>query len=513
MAASIQANGSLQSEEAASWPLDVRYPPLKLLRHARSENAIIWQGKTGECLCRMIAVLIILWTVGLTLILFEPRKQTSRWLAGLVFCGSSGALSAVISDYILPYGERTGYSADAMLWLDRAQAASSLVQYYGLPFTFAMFAAHYNPQRLPEAWRRALPYALMAPAVFIMLTVRPLHPLPFRAVVFWALPVVALGAYLILSRRETLYLLRRNHRYTALAIVPAVVFSSVMNYVLPSVGITEMWRYNTWAVVLAFLVFVIALFRYGFLDMQFLITRKKLDISLRAVTSGTAVLNHAIKNDVGKMKLFSAKIKAHAEETNQPELLEDIRVIEAAAQHIQDMIMRVKDQTQELALRPEQLDLADMLLELSQQVSLGLPAGVEANWEAEGPLHLTADRAQVLETVQNLINNALEAMPGGGVLTVKAYETPKWTVVQVQDTGTGMSREVQRKVLEPFFTTKTASHRNFGLGLSYCYHVMKMHRGSLFIESQPGRGTTVTIHFPRKKEKHGATHPTVDRGR
>lgn len=461
----------------------------------------------------MIAVLIILWTVGLTLIIFDPRKKTVRWLAALVFCGSSGALSAVISDYIIPYGERNGFSPDAMLWLDRAQAASSLVQYYGLPFTFVMFAAHYHPQRLPEAWRRALPYAILAPAVFIMLTIHPLHPLPFRAVVFWALPVVALGAYLVLSRRETLYLLRRNHRYTALAIVPAVMFSSVMNYVLPSFGITEMWRYNTWAVVMAFLVFLIALFRYGFLDMQFLITRKKLDISLRAVTSGTAVLNHAIKNDVGKMKLFSAKIKAYAEETDQPELLEDIRVIEAAAGHIQDMIMRVKDHTQELALRPEPLDLSDMLLELSHQVSLGLPPSVEARWELNGPLLLTADRAQVLETVQNLINNALEAMPEGGELTVKAYETPKWTVVQVQDTGMGMNRQELKRVLEPFYTTKTGSRRNFGLGLSYCYHVMKMHKGSLFIESTPGAGTTVTIHFPGKKVKHGSRHTFVDRGR
>lgn len=445
----------------------------------------------------MLAVLIILWTVGLVLLVFDPRKPSVRWLAGLVFCGGSGGLSAVIGDTIMPYGALHGYSLDTLYWLDRARMAASLVQYYGLPFTFIMFASHYNPLPLSASLRRALPYAVLAPLAFIMLTIRPVHPIPFRAVVFWAVPVVAAGAYLMASRRETLYLLRRNHRYTTAAIVPAVLYCSVMNYLLPALGFTEMWRYNTWAIVLAFIIFVIAIFKYGFLDMQFLITRKKLDISLRAVTSGTAVLNHAIKNDVGKMKLFSAKIAAYATDTDQPELLKDIRVIEAAAEHTQDMIARVKGQTQELALRRSALDLSELLLEFSRQVSLGLPASVESRWELKGPLPLWADRAQLVETVQNLVSNALEAMPEGGVLMVRAYETPKWVVVEVSDTGSGMSRDELKRVLEPFYTTKAASNRNFGLGLSYCYHVMKLHKGNLYLESTLGKGTKATIHFPK----------------
>ncbi|MDF2922724.1 MAG: sensor histidine kinase [Paenibacillaceae bacterium] len=460
----------------------------------------------------MIAVLIMLWTVGLVLLVFDPHKPAARWLAGLVFCGGSGALSAVIGDNIMPYGASHGYSPVALLWLDRARMAASLVQYYGLPFTFAMFASRYNPVPLPDFLRKALPYAVLAPVAFMMLTIRPVHPIPFRAVVFWAVPVVALGAYLMLSRREALYLLRRNHRYTTAAIVPAVLFCSVMNYLLPALGITEMWRYNTGAIALAFALFVIAIFKYGFLDMQFLITRKMLDISLRAVTSGTAVLNHAIKNDVGKMKLFSAKITAYAKDTNQPELLEDIRVIEAAAVHIQEMIARVKDQTQELALRTEQLDLSHVLRELSRQVSLGLPASIDSRWELQSPLPVLADRAQLLEAVSNLVNNAVEAMPSGGELLVRAYQTPKWAVIEVRDTGSGISPAELKRVLEPFYTTKGASNRNFGLGLSYCYHVMKLHRGNLHLESKPGKGTVATIHFPRREEKHGTNSVAGGRG-
>lgn len=461
----------------------------------------------------MLFVLLILWTVGLVIMIADPRKKTVRWLSALVFCGGCGALSALIGDYILPYGEAHGYRDNALKLLDKVQILSSLLQYYGLPFTYIMFALRYHPQAIPARWRAALPYVLPVPAAAILLSVQPPYPIPYRLVVWWAVPLVIAGTFLIFSKRETLYTLRRNHIYTALAVAPAVCFSSVMNYVLPSLGFQEMWRYNTWAIALAFAVFVVAIFKFGFLDIQFLLTRKKLDISIRAVTSGTAVLNHAIKNDVGKMRLFSAKIRAYAEESGQPELLEDIGVIESAASHIHEMILRVKEQTQELPLRLETFEPASMLRELERQNAPAAAAGRHRLvLELQEGIRLVGDRAQTAEACQNIVSNALEAMPDGGQLNVKLYDTPKWTVIEFRDTGCGMEKEQVKRAMEPFYTTKTASNRNFGLGLSYAYHVMKKHKGNLFIQSKPGAGTAVTLSFPRKKGKHG-TNPVVDRGR
>lgn len=148
-----------------------------------------------------------------------------------------------------------------------------------------------------------------------------------------------------------------------LAVLPTVLLSMVMSYVLPSLGMLRMWRYNVWFVGIGVAVFLIGLFTYGFLGVRLLVDRRRLDSTLRAVTSGTAILHHAIKNDVGKMRLFTEKMKSYAESTNQPELLEDLAVVQNASSHIQEMISRVHRRTEDLEIRPQDVRLDELIRE------------------------------------------------------------------------------------------------------------------------------------------------------
>ena len=75
--------------------------------------------------------------------------------------------------------------------------------------------------------------------------------------------------------------------------------------------------------------------------------------------------------------------------------------------------------------------------------------------------------------------------------------------VEFRDSGIGMEKKHLKKVMEPFYTTK-GSRNNFGLGLAYCYNMMNKHQGSIELKSEPGRGTTVFLYFPKpKSEKRG----------
>ena len=126
-----------------------------------------------------------------------------------------------------------------------------------------------------------------------------------------------------------------------------------------------------------------------------------------------------------------------------------------------------------------------------------------------GELIIMADRAQIEQILMNLASNAIDAMPGGGVLTIStqavAYSqeedgaqpsTPHtYTLISVKDTGVGIDRDTRGKVFEPFFTTKEVG-KGTGLGLSMVYGMVKRHDGHITVESEPGRGSIFNVYLP-----------------
>src|SRR5215813_594065 len=107
---------------------------------------------------------------------------------------------------------------------------------------------------------------------------------------------------------------------------------------------------------------------------------------------------------------------------------------------------------------------------------------------------VAGELAPLREVLMNLLLNGIDAMPEGGRLIIKTWMTGSEVHCAVSDTGAGMSEEVRRRALDPFFTTK--GPKSTGLGLSVTYGIVQRHNGKLEIDSAPGRGTTVTITLP-----------------
>ena len=113
---------------------------------------------------------------------------------------------------------------------------------------------------------------------------------------------------------------------------------------------------------------------------------------------------------------------------------------------------------------------------------------------------------ELREALLNLVQNALDAMAGGGTLAMRTYAVNGEVSVEVRDTGIGMSAEVRERAFEPFFTTKGKA--GTGLGLAEVYGIVKRHRGHAEIESMPGVGTTVRLVFPVAVAGSGAATET-----
>ena len=95
----------------------------------------------------------------------------------------------------------------------------------------------------------------------------------------------------------------------------------------------------------------------------------------------------------------------------------------------------------------------------------------------------------------NLFLNAINAMPKGGTLSISTEVIVSEAVVQILDTGRGISKPVIDKIFDPFYTTSTVG-KGTGLGLSICYSIVKQHLGNIEVESIKGKGSTFIVKLP-----------------
>jgi two-component system, cell cycle sensor histidine kinase and response regulator CckA len=166
-------------------------------------------------------------------------------------------------------------------------------------------------------------------------------------------------------------------------------------------------------------------------------------------------------------------------------------------------------------LKPAILDVGELLGAVSRMLTRTLGEQIHVIFRAEGGLWpVLADAAQLEAAITNLAINARDAMTGGGQLVIAAanasldaenngeVEGGDYLVIEVSDTGKGMSTEVLSRVFEPFFTTKPVG-QGTGLGLSMVYGFMKQSGGHIKIYSEVGHGTTVRLYLPRAGREGG----------
>src|SRR6201999_2152428 len=150
--------------------------------------------------------------------------------------------------------------------------------------------------------------------------------------------------------------------------------------------------------------------------------------------------------------------------------------------------------------------------------------GITLNVEREPDLwQVHADEAQLGNAIINLVVNARDAMPSGGTVTIKTCKeivsqssalgtaimpAGDYVRIEVSDTGTGMSKEIQSKIFDPFFTTKPVG-QGTGLGLATVYGIVKQSGGFITVDSELGQGTAFKIYLPRQRAETIAAPETA----
>ena len=207
-------------------------------------------------------------------------------------------------------------------------------------------------------------------------------------------------------------------------------------------------------------------------------------------------LNNLFAVILGRLETLLVKVPA------DPDARRYIEIIQRAAQDGAEVVRRVQRfsrvQPVSRATPVDLNQLAQEVLEVTRprwhnEAQLR-QIRIDTELHLGGIRAVAGEIAPLREVLMSLVLNAIDAMPGGGQLTVRTWSDAKEVHCAVSDTGTGMSDEVRQRVFEPFFTTK--GPKSTGLGLSVTYGIVQRHNGRIDIETGLGRGTTVRITFP-----------------
>ena len=227
-----------------------------------------------------------------------------------------------------------------------------------------------------------------------------------------------------------------------------------------------------------------------------------------------AGIAHEINNPLGVVLMYSHLLKEELAESSKSR--EDVERIIAEAERTRTIVRGILNFAREEKVQRAATDI-NVLVRSSVSGILGTSPNekIRVDFQLDQSLPLQwVDGGQLRQVFDNLLKNAVEAMPGGGLIRVSTQDADGEFVVVVSDSGPGIPEENLPKLFSPFFTTKKVG-KGTGLGLSVCYGIVKMHGGTIQAANNPAGGARFTVHIrkapPRSVLKEDAVGANTDR--
>lgn len=457
-------------------------------------------------LFRFIEISILLYS---TFMLSRKNEQNLfvRWLIACLILMGLQRLTSVFQVFTLPYLQATSYPTILIeeLQLFIFFVYSSFVVLF--PFIILMGWIVFS-----DAISRSIGAVLF---IFFFQTVPSLYH-NFNWFWLYAAGCLVIGILClsIMMAKETVEPIRLDRKRTLIAGSVSLLLNLFFFYLntnspnrgfeQPSFksGVLKIHGPNEYFNSIAFLMILIFIYfavKYSKFGIKLHIEKQRLDSSIMAIKSGTAILNHTIKNEIGKMDYLRGRIRDKLQLNDIAQIEEHLDRMQQVTNHLQQMVNRIQDKTGDIYLIKTKRSLHAILEEVMNRTEALLEKNkIQKIEEFDRDVTVNCDPIHLQEALFNLCINAIDAMePCHGILIIRMILTKRNVMIEIQDNGKGIPKEQFSKVFEPFYTTKNnTSH--YGLGLSYSHSVIRKHSGILKIaDSEINKGTTFSICFPK----------------
>ncbi len=220
---------------------------------------------------------------------------------------------------------------------------------------------------------------------------------------------------------------------------------------------------------------------------------------LQAIGTLTAGVAHELNNPINNLMLTAAALEEDYAEMDDEQRVDLVRDLVNESERARDIVRNLLDFARESEVQLAPLDVEQIIGETLQLAANHVRlAGVKVQGEVEENVPpVYGDRHQLTQVFLNLVLNALDAMAGGGTLTITVEKSDDRNFVNTRfaDTGVGIPETSLERIFDPFFSTKKQA-KGTGLGLSVSLGIIKQHGGDIRVESEVGKGTVFTVSLP-----------------
>ncbi|OIK12903.1 ATP-binding protein [Bacillus sp. MUM 116] len=432
----------------------------------------------------MIVLVTLLWLMSSIIFLTNPRNEKIRWACLIGFFGGCGGLSVLL-----------GSGLDRPDWILLLDGLFSSLGHLWTPYAILIFGLLYSDTIKNRKKKQLCKLLFLIPTIIMYFhsQVFPEFKTNYVILSIWVVPYVVVTNILLIysAWRETRPSIKRQRILTVLLVVPMVSFALTTGIILEALGISGVWNYNPWMIGIQFSLFVYFTVKYGVLGVRIRIEKQRRDSTMKAVTSGSALLNHTIKNEIAKIDLLVNQLKEQVPDS------ESIDLVLNSANHLLELSTRIQSKLDIMELKETHFWISNIIDSALGLLRLDLNR-ITVLKQYEIDVQVYGDPIHLQEAFLNIFKNAIEAMDSSGQLLIKIYKTRKFTHIDFIDNGKGIENDKIPLVLDPFYSTK-GRLGNYGLGLSYCYNVMQKHGGNISIKSKKNQGTTITLSLPNKR--------------
>ena len=471
------------------------------------------QGLPGEFL---FLFTLLIWVLFILTIISNPHNKLNRWcfISGMLF--SVGVFKEYLYFTLAPFlSERFPALITEQLSLNIYSIMTAILYYLSMPCVLIFSFYFFGLDRKNPPLFRGLFIAFFIPAAIYAIVFPYIHTRDYQlndfgyyvsvAVYNWIYGIIATVLIVtpLLKQRLTFqYRQKKMVAITALFPIWYWLISAFLFHIIKIPHYSKMWQGNI-VVIIGLLIFNVRnMFKEGIWGTR--LTRETYDWfdSSKIIQKNAQYLSHTLKNELSKISWCTDMIRG-----SSPEHTNELDIIDHSIDHLKQFINRTKLYSDDILLKSEDINVAQIFQSCAKDYAgFKNSKKISITWTA-ADTPLVCDPEHLKEVLDNLLNNAIDAMKESGEirLTYEILPRKHSALIEVADNGCGMDSDVLPRIFDPYFTQKS-SFNHLGLGLYYCYNVLDRVDGCIKVKSTPGGGTVFSLYFPMKTSKKEALH-------